>query len=691
MSSAQLAASAAFRALNHDKKPDSNATRTDSRRLSRLPSPKPPIHKKPEIPSASQPRKPSETPNLSLAAATKTTQAQLQKQPSRKPSLRIDIGSGSSTPPLALATSAADFSARNQKPSFDPNSVYSSPAVRTPAAAAAVSSTEKLSLAFVPRGSDEGENVSLSSGHHDYFGLPKTPKPESSIATPRLRHSVGMDPKEMLDSVKQSINSKAKASHGVSKDTNERSRAALAEFRQTVEMKRRALHLSHESGNNSMAFLNSPNNDLYRSASSLVLRASDTDGSLPTYEHHIFNIRDFKDLNRSRGSMESYVSGSEGEAPTTPSIAVVDTDRLDSVQPRSSSTNVTAAIPVPPSSNAVAREAAVTGGDIHLSPLPTNMSDTRLEENVKKNRRKPPPDILESELSPARYSLDRSNSNALSGMESDDKLPQFPDIREKKKHHHRLFGKKRDDSLPQAERSSFDLLNEIEAEEETPPETKPTRGVAPVVTQPRLALKTTMRKTNKRKERKKAFDENKPWKNHDALDGILASERKRYEGVWVSNKGRYMDKVVTRLAGVDYSKNHSEDEKQRKRELMNVDALELAARLSSAAEASSSDTIEDHIQERHGLKEADPHELIHGIVVKRIWKRSRLPDETLAAIWDLVDFRKDGTLNKIEFIVGMWLVDQCLYGRKLPKKVEELVWNSLGNIGLNVVIRKKKR
>ena len=55
-------------------------------------------------------------------------------------------------------------------------------------------------------------------------------------------------------------------------------------------------------------------------------------------------------------------------------------------------------------------------------------------------------------------------------------------------------------------------------------------------------------------------------------------------------------------------------------------------------------------------------------MVKRIWKRSRLPSDTLEKIWNLIDFRRDGTLNKNEFLVGMWLVDQCLYGRKLPKK-----------------------
>ncbi|OBA17986.1 EF-hand [Metschnikowia bicuspidata var. bicuspidata NRRL YB-4993] len=150
-----------------------------------------------------------------------------------------------------------------------------------------------------------------------------------------------------------------------------------------------------------------------------------------------------------------------------------------------------------------------------------------------------------------------------------------------------------------------------------------------------------MRKKDKRKERKTAFNEDKPWKNHGDLDVISDSQRKRYEGLWVSNKGLYLDRVATK--------------------------------------------------ELHGLDCVSMLNLIHGSVVKKLWSRSNLPRETLQAIWDLVDFRKDGTLNKAEFIVGMWLVDQRLYGRKLPKVVNKLVWSSLGGLGVNVVIKKKRR
>lgn len=34
-------------------------------------------------------------------------------------------------------------------------------------------------------------------------------------------------------------------------------------------------------------------------------------------------------------------------------------------------------------------------------------------------------------------------------------------------------------------------------------------------------------------------------------------------------------------------------------------------------------------------------------------------------------------LGKEEFVVGLWLIDQRLKGRKLPVKVSETVWTSV--------------
>jgi hypothetical protein len=87
----------------------------------------------------------------------------------------------------------------------------------------------------------------------------------------------------------------------------------------------------------------------------------------------------------------------------------------------------------------------------------------------------------------------------------------------------------------------------------------------------------------------------------------------------------------------------------------------------------------------------DPKEDVHGIVVRHVWRRSRLPDDTLALIWELVDRHQDGTLDREGFLVGMWLVDQCLYGRKLPQKLSDAVWASVSRLSVHVRLHVKER
>ncbi|RDA87243.1 hypothetical protein CP532_1361 [Ophiocordyceps camponoti-leonardi (nom. inval.)] len=65
---------------------------------------------------------------------------------------------------------------------------------------------------------------------------------------------------------------------------------------------------------------------------------------------------------------------------------------------------------------------------------------------------------------------------------------------------------------------------------------------------------------------------------------------------------------------------------------------------------------------------------VANIVVRNIWRRSRLPDEELAEVWDLVDGSRRGVLSRVEFVVGMWLIDQRLGGRKLPHRVSDGLW-----------------
>lgn len=85
-------------------------------------------------------------------------------------------------------------------------------------------------------------------------------------------------------------------------------------------------------------------------------------------------------------------------------------------------------------------------------------------------------------------------------------------------------------------------------------------------------------------------------------------------------------------------------------------------------------------------------------VVKDIWRRSRLPDDVLAEVWDLVAEGDSGEknaakgkdrLNREEFVVGLWLIDQRLKGNKLPVKVSESVWDSVRRLVGITVPRKR--
>jgi hypothetical protein len=129
-----------------------------------------------------------------------------------------------------------------------------------------------------------------------------------------------------------------------------------------------------------------------------------------------------------------------------------------------------------------------------------------------------------------------------------------------------------------------------------------------------------------------------PNKHHEGTrkrwrDQLTDRERKRYEGVWAANKGLYLPMTT-----------------------------------------SSSD-------------ENDPSQDVLNLAVQDIWTRSRLPVDVLEEVWDLVDSRAIGRLKRIEFVVGLWLIDQRLKGRKLPIKVSESVWTSARGVGIRVKVR----
>lgn len=130
-----------------------------------------------------------------------------------------------------------------------------------------------------------------------------------------------------------------------------------------------------------------------------------------------------------------------------------------------------------------------------------------------------------------------------------------------------------------------------------------------------------------------------PHKHHEGdrkrwRESITDKERKRYEGVWAANRGLFLP-------------------------------------ISTATNPPTAATG------------------ILNLIVRDIWARSKLSFDDLSEIWELVDGNGEGWLEKEEFVVGMWLVDQRLKGRKTPVVVGESVWGSVR--GLSGVMVKHKR
>lgn len=116
-------------------------------------------------------------------------------------------------------------------------------------------------------------------------------------------------------------------------------------------------------------------------------------------------------------------------------------------------------------------------------------------------------------------------------------------------------------------------------------------------------------------------------------DEITPRERRRYEAVWASNKGLFLVSSQGEKGGVG----------------------------------------------EEGEEGVEAGEMVVDVVVRDIWSRSRLPADELAEVWDLVDDGKGKrALRREEFVVGMWLIDQRLRGRKIPARVGGSVWESAG-------------
>ena len=130
---------------------------------------------------------------------------------------------------------------------------------------------------------------------------------------------------------------------------------------------------------------------------------------------------------------------------------------------------------------------------------------------------------------------------------------------------------------------------------------------------------------------------------------ITERERKRYEAVWASNRGLFLVPAPGSTAQASSDPEHRGGG-------------------ATAVRDRSHEELSEHVA---------------SVVVRDIWSRSRLPGPELAEVWDLVyglgqegGPRVRAALGKSEFVVGTWLIDQRLRGRKIPPRVSDSVWSS---------------
>lgn len=142
---------------------------------------------------------------------------------------------------------------------------------------------------------------------------------------------------------------------------------------------------------------------------------------------------------------------------------------------------------------------------------------------------------------------------------------------------------------------------------------------------------------------------------------IKPNERKRYEALWASNKGLLSEHVSPTSTS-------------------STDAVHPVARRDVRL------TSTPYPTSFGGSDGGNVSGYVLNIIVRDIWRRCRLPDDELAEVWDLVANDTDSgnrgvadpvdRLDKQQFVVGTWIIDQRLRGRKIPAKVSASVWDS---------------
>ncbi|RCK57296.1 Increased rDNA silencing protein 4 [Candida viswanathii] len=467
------------------------------------------------------------------------------------------------------------------------------------------------------------------------ININKTTERAKAIPNNALSKRISTDysPQEMLKNLRQSINAKSKTSPVL--QPSERGQLMLTEMRDRLDNTRKIASTSM--GN----LAPSPGLELSRSHTST----------------NNYFYRDDDDSDESFTSFDSHYHGRELPHGISIDITKHDDDDDDDDEGENDIDNTLDFVEGKLEYDGEEDEEEDEDDAAKQQDVKSNTDKLSISSRLK---RKPPPG--EEDGSSGSYSLNPGDLYSLTDQELHEML-ESPQV------------------APVVSDLSDSSQSVVDSEVEEPPSNVPLRSSTPLIGQQQtVQFRSTMRKANKRKDKKFMFDELKPWKNHSELNYLTDQEKKRYEGVWVSNRGNYMKNVMIKLNGVNYDAQKEEPHPTPAEE----GHSKTAAKLSSIPVGDNHNTL-------HNLDSAEIEQLMCGSVVKRIWKRSRLPNDILEQIWNLVDFRRDGTLNKNEFIVGMWLVDQCLYGRKLPKQVDKAVWDSLGGIGVNVNINVKKK
>lgn len=190
---------------------------------------------------------------------------------------------------------------------------------------------------------------------------------------------------------------------------------------------------------------------------------------------------------------------------------------------------------------------------------------------------------------------------------------------------------------------------------------------------PKLGLRETMRKPSKTTAKDTSPPRRKPhlMKHHPHKHSegerrrwrhfVTESERRRYEGLWAANRGVLLAHANTGLTAT---------------------TIPPSSRMKSHGP--------QNFQQQQHVWSSTPNytellaDCIDSIIARDIWARSRLPFDHLADVWDLVDRGEKGRLSRDEFVVGTWLVDQSLKGRKLPSKVQDEVWQSVRRLGVQI-------